>query len=93
MVVFGGVHISEGTWNVCMMMFHAQGSSRNHCSLLAVFCGSTSDCDYKRNHSLSPSDDLVPRYPIPQLSSSGRLEVQLVLVVSLHSAYVFARSQ
>ncbi|CAN1136146.1 AT-rich interactive domain-containing protein 4 [Linum perenne] len=58
------------------MMFHAQGSSRNHCSLLAVLCGSRSD--YKRNHSLSSSDDYAPRYPIPQLSSSGRLEVQVL---------------
>jgi len=58
------------------MMFHAQSSSRNHCSLLAVLCGSRSD--YKRNHSLSSSDDYAPRYPIPQLSSSGRLEVQVL---------------
>ncbi|CAL1390133.1 unnamed protein product [Linum trigynum] len=59
------------------MMFHAQGPSRNHCSLLAVHCGTTFDINH--NHSSSPSDDYYePRYPIPQLASSGRLEVQVL---------------
>ncbi|WCJ42879.1 ARID/BRIGHT DNA-binding domain-containing protein [Euphorbia peplus] len=51
------------------MMFHAQGPSRNHCSLLAVLSG-----DSKQKQSL-PGDN-KPRYPFPELTSSGRLEVQ-----------------
>ncbi|TXG61715.1 hypothetical protein EZV62_013078 [Acer yangbiense] len=46
------------------MMFHTQGSSRNHCSLLAVFCGNFTDDN--------------PKYPLPELTSSGRLEVQVL---------------
>ncbi|KAG4136609.1 hypothetical protein ERO13_D07G017300v2 [Gossypium hirsutum] len=56
------------------MMFSAQGSSRNHCSLLAVLCGGkVSD-----NKQKQPVSDYKPRYPFPELSSSGRLEVQLL---------------
>ncbi|XP_017645661.1 AT-rich interactive domain-containing protein 4-like [Gossypium arboreum] len=56
------------------MMFSAQGSSRNHCSLLAVLCGGkVSD-----NKQKQPVSDDKPRYPFPELSSSGRLEVQLL---------------
>ncbi|KAK8343498.1 hypothetical protein V6Z12_A07G019000 [Gossypium hirsutum] len=56
------------------MMFSAQGSSRNHCSLLAVLCGGkVSD-----NKQKQPVSDDEPRYPFPELSSSGRLEVQLL---------------
>ncbi|KAJ4846166.1 AT-rich interactive domain-containing protein 4 [Turnera subulata] len=54
------------------MMFHAQGPSRNHCSLLAVFSGKTSS----DNKQKQPVSDDKPRYPVPELSSSGRLEVQ-----------------
>ncbi|KAG8487601.1 hypothetical protein CXB51_018243 [Gossypium anomalum] len=55
-------------------MFSAQGSSRNHCSLLAVLCGGkVSD-----NKQKQPVSDDKPRYPFPELSSSGRLEVQLL---------------
>ncbi|MBA0604091.1 hypothetical protein Godav_016777 [Gossypium davidsonii] len=56
------------------MMFSAQGSSRNHCSLLAVLCGGkVSD-----NKQKQPVSDYKPRYPFPELSSSGRLEVLLL---------------
>ncbi|XP_022732624.1 AT-rich interactive domain-containing protein 4-like [Durio zibethinus] len=56
------------------MMFSAQGSSRNHCSLLAVLCGDkVSDNRPKQ----SDSDD-KPRFPFPELASSGRIEVQLL---------------
>ncbi|KAJ9168107.1 hypothetical protein P3X46_019670 [Hevea brasiliensis] len=53
------------------MMFHAQGPSRNHCSLLAVLSTKTPDSKQKQ----PPSGD-KPRYPFPELASSGRLEVQ-----------------
>ncbi|OMO67100.1 hypothetical protein CCACVL1_20795, partial [Corchorus capsularis] len=56
------------------MMFSAQGSSRNHCSLLAVLCGGkVSDSKQKQ-----PVPDDKPRYPFPELASAGRLEVQLL---------------
>ncbi|XP_022750015.1 AT-rich interactive domain-containing protein 4-like [Durio zibethinus] len=56
------------------MMFSSQGSSRNHCSLLAVLCGGkVSD-----NKEKQPVSDDKPRYPFPELASSGRLEVQLL---------------
>ncbi|XVF88961.1 hypothetical protein PTKIN_Ptkin19aG0093400 [Pterospermum kingtungense] len=56
------------------MMFSAQGSSRNHCSLLAVLCGGkVSD-----NKQKQPVSDDKPRYPFAELTSSGRLEVQLL---------------
>ncbi|KAF5748385.1 AT-rich interactive domain-containing protein 4 [Tripterygium wilfordii] len=55
------------------MMFHAQGPARSHCSMLAVFCGKIPGNKQKP----SISDD-KPRYPFPQLASSGRLEVQVL---------------
>ncbi|GMI81350.1 AT-RICH INTERACTING DOMAIN5 [Hibiscus trionum] len=56
------------------MMFNAQGSSRNHCSLLAVLSSSkVSDNKHRQQTS-----DHNPRYPFPELASSGRLEVQLL---------------
>ncbi|KAK8547313.1 hypothetical protein V6N13_098026 [Hibiscus sabdariffa] len=55
-------------------MFNAQGSLRNHCSLLAVVSSSkVSDSKHRQQ----PSDH-NSRYPIPELASSGRLEVQLL---------------
>ncbi|KAE8675988.1 AT-rich interactive domain-containing protein 4 [Hibiscus syriacus] len=52
----------------------AQGSSRNHCSVLAVHCSSeVSDNKHRKRTS-----DHNPRYPLPELASSGRLEVQLL---------------
>ncbi|XP_042483705.1 AT-rich interactive domain-containing protein 4 [Macadamia integrifolia] len=53
------------------MMFHAQGPSKNTCSLLAVLCGKIPDYKQKQEN----SED-HPRYPFPELVSSGRLEVQ-----------------
>ncbi|KAB1671073.1 hypothetical protein [Gossypium barbadense] len=61
------------------MMFNAQGSSRNHCSLLAVLCSSkVSD-----NKLRQPVSDHKPRYPFPDIVSSGRLEVQLLINPSI----------
>ncbi|XP_017983093.1 PREDICTED: AT-rich interactive domain-containing protein 4 [Theobroma cacao] len=56
------------------MMFSAQGSSRNHCSLLAVLSGG----NVSDNKQKQPVSDDKPRYPFPELASSGRLEVQLL---------------
>uniref|UniRef100_A0A2P2KR21 ARID domain-containing protein n=1 Tax=Rhizophora mucronata TaxID=61149 RepID=A0A2P2KR21_RHIMU len=56
-------------------MFHAQGPSRNHCSLLAVHCRKNSDNNKKQKQSHS---DCNPRYPFPEVVSSGRLEVQVL---------------
>ncbi|GLT56180.1 hypothetical protein SLA2020_292440 [Shorea laevis] len=55
------------------MMFHTQGSSRNHCSLLAVLCAKVSENEQKQ----AVTDD-GPKYPFPELASSGRLEVQVL---------------
>ncbi|XP_021894369.1 AT-rich interactive domain-containing protein 4 [Carica papaya] len=55
------------------MMFHAQASSRNHCTLLAVLCGNSPDIEVKKG---VPDDQ--PIYPFPELASSGRLEVQVL---------------
>ncbi|KAK3013038.1 hypothetical protein RJ639_008239 [Escallonia herrerae] len=44
-------------------MFHLQGASKHTCGLLAVTCG-------------RQREDIVPRFPFPQIVSSGRLEVQ-----------------
>ncbi|XP_050217069.1 AT-rich interactive domain-containing protein 4 [Mercurialis annua] len=57
------------------MMFHGQGPSRNNCSLLAVVCGSKT-LDYKQKQPLN--GDSKPKYPFPELASSGRLEVQVL---------------
>lgn len=54
------------------MMFSAQGSYRNHCSLLAVTCGKVSD--ETLNQAVS---EVQLSYPFPELASSGRLEVTL----------------
>ncbi|KAJ8750972.1 hypothetical protein K2173_016153 [Erythroxylum novogranatense] len=58
------------------MMFHAQGPSRNHCSLLAVLSGK--NVDRSGNKQKQPLNDDKPRYPFPELVSSGRLEVQVL---------------
>ena len=52
-------------------MFSAQGSSRNHCSLLAVLCGGKVSDNKKKQ----PVSDDKLKYPFPELASSGRLEV------------------
>lgn len=49
------------------MAFHVQGASRHYCTLLAVMCGTQS--------SLSRED---LKYPFPEITSSGRLEVQIL---------------
>ncbi|XP_034924851.1 AT-rich interactive domain-containing protein 4 [Populus alba] len=53
------------------MMFHAQGPLRNHCTLLAVLCG-------KSGEQKLPLSDDKPRYPLPELASTGRLDVQVL---------------
>lgn len=50
------------------MMFSSQGSSRNHCNLLAVLCG--------KGQTQVVSDG-VPSFPFPELKSLGRLEVRV----------------
>ncbi|GLT74225.1 hypothetical protein SLA2020_460330 [Shorea laevis] len=55
------------------MMFHTQGSSRNHCSLLAVLCGKVSE-----NKQKQVVGDERPNYPFPELVSLGRLEIQVL---------------
>ncbi|KAH9804857.1 at-rich interactive domain-containing protein 4 [Citrus sinensis] len=55
------------------MMFHAQSSSRNHCSLLAVLSRKFVDDKQKQ----AATDD-KPKYPFPEIASSGRLEVHLL---------------
>lgn len=53
------------------MMFHSQGASKHACSLLAV----TSDKNLEDKLKKDVLED-KPRYPFPELVSSGRLEVQ-----------------
>ncbi|KAA8541586.1 hypothetical protein F0562_022738 [Nyssa sinensis] len=53
------------------MMFHTQGASKHTCSLLAVLCGRNSG---SKREQVVPQDR--PRYPFPEIVSSGRLEVQ-----------------
>ncbi|KAG2722509.1 hypothetical protein I3843_02G114400 [Carya illinoinensis] len=53
------------------MMVHPQGASKHPCSLLAVTCGKISEDKLKKD---AAEDE--PRYPFPELASSGRLEVQ-----------------
>lgn len=55
-------------------MFHNQGASRQNCSLLAVVCGKTTEYDQKPD-----VKDGKPRYCFPEIVSSGRLEVGIVL--------------
>lgn len=55
-------------------MFHCQGASRQSCSLLAVLCGRTSEYDQKKD-----VHDGKPRYCFPEIVSSGRLEVGIIL--------------
>ncbi|KAL5728483.1 hypothetical protein ACHQM5_001559 [Ranunculus cassubicifolius] len=54
------------------MMFQAP-SKYNTCTLLAVFCEKV--LDHKRKHEEEVSEN-VRKYPFPELSSCGRLEVQ-----------------
>uniref|UniRef100_A0A1D1Y5J9 AT-rich interactive domain-containing protein 4 n=1 Tax=Anthurium amnicola TaxID=1678845 RepID=A0A1D1Y5J9_9ARAE len=49
-------------------MFHAQGLSKQSCTLLAVLCGKFAD---KRREDVKHR----PTYPFPELTSAGRLEV------------------
>lgn len=50
------------------MMFNPQGASKHTCSLLAVTCG-------KNFEDKKDAAEDKPRYPLPELVSSGRLEV------------------
>lgn len=55
-------------------MFNSQGASRQSCSLLAVLCGRTAEYDQKKD-----VHDGKPRYCFPEIVSSGRLEVLLLI--------------
>ncbi|KAJ8767421.1 hypothetical protein K2173_017465 [Erythroxylum novogranatense] len=58
------------------MMFHAQGPSRNHCSLLAALSGKNAGRNGNKQKQLLLDDN--PGYPFPELLSCGRLEVQVL---------------
>ncbi|CAH8354151.1 unnamed protein product [Eruca vesicaria subsp. sativa] len=51
-------------------MFHAQGFSRNRCNVLALICG-----DLSRDQKVEAHQ---PKYPFPNLSSTGRLKFQVL---------------
>ncbi|XP_010520513.1 PREDICTED: AT-rich interactive domain-containing protein 4 [Tarenaya hassleriana] len=54
------------------MMFNGQGFSRDRCNVLAVVC------DDKHKQQAPANEDHQRRYPFPELSSSGRLKVQVL---------------
>jgi len=56
-------------------MYHIQGTPKQHCSLLAVLCGNCHERQ-RGEEKLRPSPS---SYPIPELVSSGRLEVSVLL--------------
>ncbi|XAR49836.1 hypothetical protein NMG60_11003991 [Bertholletia excelsa] len=51
------------------MMFQVQGGSKQTCSLLAVFSRNS-------ENKQKQDEDAGLRYPVPEIASSGRLEVQ-----------------
>lgn len=53
------------------MMFHGQGFSRNRCNVVAVVSGEL--CGNNNQKDGAPHQ---PKYPFPDLSSSGRLKVK-----------------
>lgn len=56
-------------------MFHAQGTAKHTCCMLAVLCGRNSN-----SNSNNKEDDYdVLRFPFPEITSSGRLEVQTLI--------------
>lgn len=57
------------------MVFHSQVPSRYTCRLLAIPCGSVPEDRFQKDN---PEDE--QRYPFPQLNSSGRLEVRILLM-------------
>ncbi|KAL7100304.1 hypothetical protein ACP275_09G138500 [Erythranthe tilingii] len=52
-------------------MFHTQGALKNTCNLLAVLCNGAAE----NKHSQNVLDER-PNFPLPEIVSSGRLEVQ-----------------
>lgn len=56
-------------------MYHVQGSSKQHCSLLAVLCGNLHE--RQRGEATGKFRPRQSSYPIPELVSSGRLEVNV----------------
>lgn len=55
-------------------MFQSQGTSRQSCSLLAVVCGRTDEYDQKKD-----VHDGKSKYFFPEIVSSGRLEVRIIV--------------
>lgn len=53
------------------MMFHGQGFSRNRCNVVAVVSGELCDT----NNQIDGAPHQQPKYPFPDLYSSGRLKV------------------
>ncbi|XP_010426242.1 PREDICTED: AT-rich interactive domain-containing protein 4-like [Camelina sativa] len=56
------------------MMFHGQGFSRNRCNVVAVVSGENNNNQIDG----APPPPLQPKYPFPDLSSSGRLKIQVL---------------
>lgn len=58
-------------------MYHIQGTSKQHCSLLAVLCGSFHE--RQRGEDKPEQSSSSSSYPFPELVSSGRLEIQTLI--------------
>lgn len=56
-------------------MYHIQGTSKQHCSLLAVLCGDF----HERQAGEEKPQPSSSSYPFPELVSSGRLEIQTLV--------------
>ncbi|CAL9247921.1 unnamed protein product [Arabidopsis halleri] len=56
------------------MMFHGQGFSRNRCNVVAVVSGELCDT----NNQIDGAPHQQPKYPFPDLSSSGRVKFQVL---------------
>ncbi|XP_010514719.1 PREDICTED: AT-rich interactive domain-containing protein 4-like isoform X2 [Camelina sativa] len=56
------------------MMFHGQGFSRNRCNVVAVVSRENDN----QIDGAPPPPPLQPKYPFPDLSSSGRLKIQVL---------------
>lgn len=67
------------------MMLPVLGASKTTCGLLAVFCGTSPN---SARHQVSEDGS---KYPIPELVSSGRLEVKILShVVVIFTAFCFS---
>lgn len=60
-------------------MFHVQGAAKHSCCMLAVLCSTNSNNEDDDNVQQTPL-----RFPFPDITSSGRLEVYLFIIHMLH---------